>query len=131
MAVYTAAGLGFLEDVPGDNYSIGDQTPVDYVANAIVASTALHANKKNELKVVQTTSSVGSPLSWSKSIYSLVQILEKLPVENTFKESYNGAVIKNINVWKILFFYKRYIPSVIYTNIAKLTNNPDTKMKAE
>lgn len=43
-SIYLAVALGILQYLPGDISLIGDQIPVDYVSNCIIAATALRAN---------------------------------------------------------------------------------------
>lgn len=44
-------------------YNIGDQIPVDYVANAAIIAAAANANK-NQLKVMHVGSSDLNPVNW-------------------------------------------------------------------
>ena len=59
--------IGVINYIHGDGNNIADLVPVDLVANCILVSTALEANKP-KLTVVHCTTSHKQPLTWNKFI---------------------------------------------------------------
>ena len=60
-AVYTCAMLELIRELPGTLETIGDQIPVDYVSNTILAATA---RLTSDFDVIHSTSSTVNPLDW-------------------------------------------------------------------
>lgn len=60
-----AGGTGIVNYVRGDGDNIADLVPVDYVANAIIVSTAMEANKPG-LTVIHSATSHVNPITWYK-----------------------------------------------------------------
>lgn len=60
-----AGGTGIVNYVRGDGDNIADLVPVDYVANSILVSTAIEANKP-KLTIVHSATSHTNPITWFK-----------------------------------------------------------------
>jgi len=63
-AIYFAAATGVMQALPGNINTIGDQIPVDYVSNCIIAATAHNAYKKR-FKIIHSSSSSINPCTWA------------------------------------------------------------------
>lgn len=63
-AIYFFVGLGLLKTLNGDIQLIGDQVPVDYVADFIIVTAAYQACR-NELQIFHCCSSARNPMTWS------------------------------------------------------------------
>lgn len=74
-----AGAVGLLEIVYAEENNITDIIPVDYVTNAIIASTALKAHKPG-LSVIHSSSSHRNPVTWKKYLDLGLSPVVKQPI---------------------------------------------------
>lgn len=65
-AIFFFTGIGLVKDLYGDENMIGDQVPVDMVADSILVAAAFEANKP-KLEVYNICSSARNPMTWKVS----------------------------------------------------------------
>lgn len=58
-----AGGIGIVNYVKGNGKNIADLVPVDLVANTIIVTTAMEANKP-ELNIIHCATSHTNPINW-------------------------------------------------------------------
>jgi len=73
-------GKGEIPDFPGDRDSIIDFIPVDFVANALLASLTTAA-RSNQPRVFQIASSSENPLRWGELVEYCRQYFQHLPLQ--------------------------------------------------
>eukprot|EP00923_Selenidium_pygospionis_P001214 GHVN01001854.1.p1 GENE.GHVN01001854.1~~GHVN01001854.1.p1 ORF type:complete len:1630 (+),score=150.23 GHVN01001854.1:2261-7150(+) len=78
--VYAAVSTGALEWMPMNARCTSDQIPVDYVANAILVSTAVQAKQyKASPLIVHSTSSALNPVTWGFAASVVIEAASQWP----------------------------------------------------
>jgi hypothetical protein len=107
---------------------IGDNIPVDYVADLIIASTA-DIMYRDELKVYHCGTSHRNPAYWGLGQKIALKTMSKMPMETRVCEP-KYDLVKNPYLYR-LFFLKRQIPAKIYSYFSQITGNPSIKKSAD
>ena len=97
-----AGASGVLGYVYGKHDNIADIIPVDYVSNAILVSTAMHAGIP-ELAIVHSNTSHMNPITWGEFMDYGFKYIKTQPVS---KQAFQPELyfIDNKKVLKTLFF---------------------------
>lgn len=127
-AIYLLMGIGIMKAVEGNQYSIADQVPCDYVGDVVLVSAATYANK-NALTVVHAGSSAKNPVTWKEGIELARQYWKTHPPEKRIG-SPSMIVIKDARLFQ-LYTTIQGIPAKGYSLVAKLTGNTQMKKNAE
>jgi len=126
-ALYFLGGLGILHEVQGDLNNIGDQIPVDMVADYIIVAAACYANKP-KLTVIHSASSTKHPVKWKVAKDAIVPYFNANPPEKKISRA-SFTMIKSEKVLKATQVARR-IPVFVFQNVAKALRSPDLQKKA-
>ncbi len=75
-AVYIAVGMGVIKFLPGSPKNVGDVIPVDYVANAIIASVPAVFERPGKFFICHAASSSENPMAWEKPMHVVERYVE-------------------------------------------------------
>ena len=128
-AVYITGCLGMLRDLNGMMDYIGDQIPVDFCSNLIIASTADIMNK-NDLIVYHAASSSRNPITWIQTIRYFWPYVARNRFEKRILDPYFD-MYQIPFLFKSSFFLKRMLPAKAYSFTAKLIGNEQMKKDSE
>ena len=98
-ALFLLGGLGIVRHLEGIATNIGDQIPVDFVADWIIVSGACYANR-NDLHVIHCASSSKHPVTWKTSQECIVKYWKQSPPEKTVGECV-FSLIENPKILKV------------------------------
>lgn len=99
-AIYLLMGIGIMKAVEGNQYSIADQVPCDFVADVVIVAAATYANK-NALTVVHAGSSAKNPVTWREGIELARQYWKTHPPEKRIG-SPSMIVIKDARLFHVI-----------------------------
>jgi hypothetical protein len=128
-AVYLAGCLGMLRDLNGIVDYIGDQIPVDFCSNLIIASTADIMNK-NDLIIYHSASSSRNPITWIQTIRYFWPYVARNRFEKRILAPYFD-MYQIPFLFKSSFFIKRMLPAKAYSLVAKVIGNEQMKKDSE
>ena len=128
-AVYLTGAIGMVRDLNGIVDYIGDQIPVDFCSNLIIAATADIINK-NELIIYHSASSSRNPITWIQTIRYLWPYVSRNQFEKRILDPYFDMYQSNF-LFKSAFFLKRKVPAEIYSYVSKLIGNEQMKKDSE
>ena len=120
-AIYLTAGIGILQTVPGNMYQIGDQIPVDYVSNCIIAATA-HYGNKDKFTIVHSASSSVNPVTWQMVRRYLYIVGNHYKMKRKIRAQ-KFKMYKSKTVFETLFFIKETLPIEAFKKTASLVGN--------
>lgn len=126
-ALYFLGGLGILHEVRGSLDNIGDQIPVDMVADAIIVAAACFAQSP-KLNIIHSASSTKHPVKWRVARDAIVPYFNQNQPEKRVSRS-RFTMIKSEKMLK-LTQYSRRIPLYALKGAAKVLNSPDLQKKA-
>ena len=126
-AIYFLCGLGILNYVQGDMKKIGDQIPVDYVSDCIIAAAACFANS-NELNIVHSSSSTKNPITWKLAGECVVQHFRNNPPEKQLSKPW--FLMYPSQKWLKSMQVARRMSASAYTMVAKALNSSSMQKKA-
>jgi len=89
------------------NY-VGDQIPVDYVSNCIIAATA-HRAKKNKLSIIHSASSSINPCTWAMVRKYLFEYGNKTKIHVALRKP-KFKIYKNEKIYQAMMFLKWTLP---------------------
>jgi fatty acyl-CoA reductase len=113
-----AGGTGVLEIVYAEEHNVTDIMPVDYVTNAIVASTALKAGKPG-LSVIHSASSQRNPITWKEYLELGLDPIVKQPIP--FQLSVPKIYfMKNKKLIKTIFNIRSVYPAKALLMLSKI-----------
>lgn len=126
-AIILLGGIGFLTHIPGSNKVTGDQIPVDFVTNCILASSARYAGDLT-LPIVQIGSSSRNPMTWGLTQDVLIDYFKHATVEKrvgmpTIKMIPNDTVLK-------FHLLKRKLPAVTFARLSNIMGNQNLQKQA-
>jgi hypothetical protein len=104
--IYLIAGLGILRELPGDQNMIGDQVPVDVVANQILLSLPLCVHQaihqSDWLMINHCSTSSQNPVIWKEVLQYILAYLHRSPFET---RAFNPSLvfIGNKKLYKTVF----------------------------
>ncbi|CAI2369551.1 unnamed protein product [Moneuplotes crassus] len=126
-AVYLLVGLGIIKEFNFNSSLIGDNVPVDYCSDLIIASTAeiMHQDK---LKVYHCSISSRNAISWGTARDISLSVLSRNPYQRRISEP-KYDMIRSPALFKILFL-KREIPTYFYYYLSKMIGNPKMNKNA-
>ncbi|OMJ67192.1 hypothetical protein SteCoe_35719 [Stentor coeruleus] len=114
--------LGDIETIVGNKNFIGDQIPVDYVANCAIVAT-VHACKVGKLPIMHINTSSRNPVLWKRCVKIVCEYWNNYPTNK-----YNGhcklALVPSFTIYKILSYFTRYLPILILTILTKVSKAP-------
>lgn len=133
--IYLIAGLGILRELPGDANRIGDQIPVDVVANQILLSLPMcvhqaRQNPKDWLMINHCSTSSVNPIIWKEVIEYLQAYLIRSPFETRVFDP-SIQFISNKKLYDTAFQLKRKIPTIAAYHIARLTPFVSSKTRSD
>jgi len=128
-AIFLAGSLGVLKELHGNSDIIGDQIPVDYVADLIITASADSMNK-NKLQVYHCGSSHRNPSTGWQTMRYLWSHIGRNPFEKMIDYP-SFDVYKNKTLFSLMFLLKRKIPARGYYYLSRLIGNNEMKKQAE
>ncbi|CAD8153134.1 unnamed protein product [Paramecium octaurelia] len=127
-AIFFFVGLGLIKTLNGDECLIGDQVPVDYVADFILAAGA-YQNGRKEVSVYHCCSSAKNPMTWQLAKEVNALFWTRSPSSQQFSKP-NLTFYKNEKIYKIMSKVKN-APALIYYQVANKIGNKEMKIQAK
>ena len=126
-ALILFSGIGIVKVLPGSLDIVGDQIPVDYVADLIIVAAAYSANKK-KISVFHSSTSAKNPTSFRIVRDSMKEYFTKNPPEKRMGKP-DFDLIENKTLFKF-YRFKRRVPAYLYYQFANIFGNTKIKMQA-
>ena len=104
--------------LPGNPHFVGDQIPVDYVSNILIAATANHA-WKDSLEIVHAATSSINPFTWTMTIKYIVAYFDRFNFPGSLAKT-NCSFFGNKRVFDSVVNLKVKLPEKAYGFIAYL-----------
>jgi alcohol-forming fatty acyl-CoA reductase len=121
--IYLVAGLGILRELPGDENMIGDQIPVDIVANQILLQLPLcvyqHRQTANPLMITHCSTSSVNPVIWKEVVSYIQSYLYRSPYESRVFDP-TITFIPNKKLYQTSFKLRRKLPATAAYQVAKV-----------
>mmetsp|Transcript_6857 Transcript_6857/g.12463 ORF Transcript_6857/g.12463 Transcript_6857/m.12463 type:complete len:1134 (-) Transcript_6857:48-3449(-) len=121
-AFYLSAGLGLLRYGIGNYDNIGDQIPVDFVANSIIVAAARFAHRQ-DVPVLHCGTSAINPVTWRFCGEIVTFFWNKFPPEKRFAKT-KFTMIQSERKYRVLRLLTRKLPAYCFLKFAELTRNP-------
>lgn len=126
-AVYLLVGLGIIKEINSNSSLIGDNVPVDYCSDLIIASTA-DVMYKDRLAVYHCSISNRNPINWGTVRDIALSTFSKNPYQKRISEP-RYDMIRSPYLFKLLFL-KRELPTYFYFYLSKAIGNPSMNKSA-
>jgi len=128
-ALYLSAGIGFLKFFPCKSNQIGDQIPVDIVANATLINTFLNA-KKDAVTYCHVGSSARNPVAWVQVQDAVIPYWSAFPPEKAIAKISFRAV-SNVYLYYFQHLFLFQLPIEFYHLYSKTQHDSVIKKKSE
>lgn len=115
--VMISSGIGALHELISDPSKIGDQIPVDFVANQIIAITAMR-NRKIRTPVYHLGTSDDNPLTWEDTHDFMTTNQRLNPIEKLIDKPY-FKLIKNRKRYEVRFLLKSSLNLILREDYLK------------
>lgn len=126
-AVYMSVAFGVLKFLPGDEKSIADIVPADYVVNAMLASLPAIYNQDRYF-VMHACTSTEKPLPWGIPRESIISYFTSNPPDKQLSAP-GFNMITSPQEYQLQFFLRYSIPSALLNTISAIGNKA-TKVHA-
>ena len=126
-AIYFFSGIGLIKIFKGNENLIGDQIPVDFVADEIIVGSAYMA-RKGQIEVFHIGTSLRNPVTWRTARECVVEYwnenVPKLRVSKCSVQTRPSVLYYN------LYNAARAVPALMYRGLANITQNEKMKKDA-
>lgn len=126
-AIFFFGGIGLIKNLYGDENMIGDQVPVDMVADSILVAAAYEANKP-KIEVYNICSSARNPMTW-KLAKECVQLYWNTNPSPQRISKCHVVFHKNHQLYQ-LANKAREIPVQLFHKVAHQVGSKDMRLKA-
>ena len=112
--LFLASGLGHLSILQGDENLVGDQIPVDMVANVILTSVLRLQSEPNTLHIFHSSSSTRNAITWGFARTIVYKYFGSPGRQAAKSVGHNYTYIVPPSTFKTTFFMTYHLPALLY-----------------
>ena len=120
---YLSVGLGLLKIALGNQHNIGDQIPVDVVANCAILAAAFSCKKQGKIQVIHVGTSARNPVVWKTCNEVISSYWNRFPSEKAVARC-GFTLTDNWAMYRTLRLLKREIPAMAFRTVARVSRVP-------